>query len=138
MLIFRFLSNVTRADFRPQTAFVMLLAVILTYAMLTPAHSLTQLQKKGMFRHGIWEWSLNNCPGALRNTGYWFGLIEVGKFKNAEEIISNENGKDFLQGWRYMAVNADKFGIERTCNYAFEQWPAVIWREGQTKESQSG
>lgn len=130
MLISKFIIQEQRIAYRPRTAMVILMMVIISYALLLPAYSLTQLQKKGMYRHGIWEWSLQNCPGALRNTGYWFGLINVGKFKNAEEIIQNENGRDFLEGWKYMAVNAEKFGLERTCDYAFREWPAVLWREG--------
>lgn len=110
-----------------KTLAVGLVASILVVSMLGPAISLTQKQKTGLVRHGIWEWSLRNCPGAMRNKGYWFALKEVGGFRNASEIIAQEESKEFREGWQYMADNARKFGLDRTCDYAFEQWPAVLY-----------
>ena len=91
-----------------------------------PAHSLTLQQEKGMYRHGIWEWALQNCPGTYRNKGYWFALKEVGEFENTAQIRRNETGKSFIEGREYMESNARKFGIGKTCDYAIEQWPAVL------------
>ncbi len=108
---------------------IVILAFLMTLTIGKAAHSLTRQQEEGMFRHGIWEWSLKTCSRAYRNKGYWFALREVGKFENSNQIRRNEGGKSFVEGWRYMVANAQKFGIESTCNYAFEQWPAVLWRK---------
>lgn len=105
------------------------LAVLVAGVCGAQASTLSVQQQKGMLRHGIWEWSLKNCPGAYRNTGYWFALKEVGEFENADEIIRNEGGPDFKDGWNYMDLNASLYGVEATCDYAFEQWPAVLYRE---------
>lgn len=94
-----------------------------------PAHALTPQQEKGMYRHGIWEWALKNCPGAFRNKGYWYALKEVGEFENTAQIRRNETGRSFAEGWEYMVGNAQKFGTDKTCDYAIEQWPAVLYRE---------
>ena len=95
---------------------------------ISPAHALSESQSKGMFRHGIWEWSLNNCPNAMRQNGYWYALKEVGGFKNINQIVTLEGGKDFMEGWKYMTSNGERFGIVKTCDYAFEQWPAVLYK----------
>ena len=99
--------------------------------VLVPVHSayaLSNSQSKAMYRHGIWEWSLKNCPDALRQKGYWYALKEVGGFHSIDHILSMENGPDFAQGWKYMSDNELRFGISRTCDYAFQQWPAVLYR----------
>lgn len=102
---------------------------ILSFLYVEPVFALTEKQKIGLFRHGIWEWSIRTCPNILRNKGYWFALKEVGEFQNADQIIQNENDKSFLDGWNYMVSNAQKFGQDKTCAYAIEQWPAVLWSE---------
>ena len=104
-------------------------ATIIVFCSLSPVLALTPDQEKGMLRHGIWEWSLKHCPGALRNTGYWFALKEVGGFDSAQHIIDLENSRSFILGQKFMATNAENHGLEKTCDYAFEQWPAVLYRE---------
>ena len=91
-------------------------------------YALSETQSKGIYRHGIWEWSLKNCPNALRQKGYWYALKEVGGFESANQITSLEQSRDFLRGWKYMAENAERFGIAQTCDYAFQQWPAILYR----------
>ena len=106
-----------------------LAGALLWDAFQWPVHASTEMQREAMFRHGIWEWSLQNCPGAFRNKGYWFALKEYGGFKNSDQIVRNEEGRPFRQGWGYMASNAATYGLKKTCDYAFEQWPAVLYRE---------
>ena len=106
-----------------------LLTLIVIMFSTVSTLALTEDQKKGLFRHGIWEWSIKTCPGILRNKGYWFALKEVGGFRNADHIIQNESAASFKRGWKYMTENRRKFGLEKTCDYAIEQWPAVLWRE---------
>lgn len=108
---------------------VLALAVLLTGISTPPAFALSQQQQKGMFFHGMWEWSLRNCSGAYRNKGYWFALKEVGEFENSAQIIRNESGKDFQEGWEKMALSATLNGIDAACGHAFEQWPAVLYKE---------
>ncbi len=110
--------------------FVMLVTLItgLFFNSGHSAYALSETQAKGIYRHGIWEWSLKNCPDALRQKGYWFALKEVGGFESAEQITSLEQSRDFLRGWKFMAENAERYGIARTCDYAFEQWPAILYR----------
>ena len=111
---------------------------IATFFLSFIAHSyaLTEKQKMGIYRHGIWEWSIKTCPNILRNKGYWFALKEVGEFKNADQIIQSENTTSFLEGWNYMVANAEKFGLEKTCQYAIEQWPAVLWSESAQQSNE--
>ena len=94
-----------------------------------PGYAFTEQQSIGLYRHGIWEWSIKSCPNIVRNKGYWYALKEVGGFENADQIIKSENSRSFIRGWNYMAENAKKYGREETCKYAAEQWPAVLWSE---------
>jgi hypothetical protein len=123
-----FLSNVFLLKIAAALRKIVVL-FILASVFVEPVFALTQKQKMGLLRHGIWEWSIRTCPNILRNKGYWFALKEVGEFKNADQIIQNENDQSFLDGWNYMASNAQKFGQDKTCAYAIEQWPAVLWSE---------
>lgn len=111
---------------------IFVIALTITVAASQIALALTSDQRKGLYRHGIWEWSLRTCPGMLRNKGYWFALKEVGKFKSVDQIIENEDGSDFYEGWQYMEGNARRFGVDRTCTYAHEQWPAILWRSEES------
>lgn len=104
-----------------------LLAIAGIATLAQPAYALTDLQAEGLYRHGIWEWSLRNCPYAMRQNGYWYALKEVAGFSNASEIVGHEDSEPFKAGWDYMAGNYEEFGLERTCDYAYEQWPAVLY-----------
>lgn len=116
-----------------RTTIGVVLLVAILWGTSWPAFALTEQQNKGMYRHGIWEWSIRTCPNIVRNKGYWFALKEVGGFDNADHIIKSENSKAFLRGWAYMVGNAERFGVEATCEYAAEQWPAVLWTEQTTE-----
>ena len=107
---------------------ITVLAVLLTGISAPQALALSK-QQQGMFFHGMWEWSLKNCPGAYRNKGYWYALREVGQFESSTQIVGNEGGENFQDGWEKMALSATLYGIDATCDHAFEQWPAVLYRE---------
>ena len=115
---------------RFRTSFVMgaTLTCLCASAILSPAIAMTEQQSKGMYRHGIWEWSLSKCTGALRQKGYWYALKELGGFPSSQAIIDLETSNEFKNGWRYMETNARNHGMDRTCDYAFEQWPALLYR----------
>ncbi|MCB1421601.1 MAG: hypothetical protein KDJ69_03860 [Nitratireductor sp.] len=104
-------------------------AGLLTAISVLPALALSPQQQKGMYRHGMWEWSIRTCPGVARNKGYWYALREVGEFENSAQIVENEDGPDFKEGWSYMDTNAKIFGVDTACDYAVEQWPAVLYRD---------
>ncbi|MFK7902546.1 MAG: hypothetical protein AB8B49_06855 [Nitratireductor sp.] len=91
--------------------------------------AITDGQAKGLYRHGIWEWSIKTCPGVYRGKRYWYHLKEAAGFNNVADISKYANGKIYQEGWGYMQANADKFGIDATCDYAMKQWPAMLWRQ---------
>lgn len=107
---------------------------VLSLIVATPAFALTESQSKAMYRHGIWNWSIETCPGIYRGTRYWYYLKEAGKFGNVTEISKNEDGEIYKEGRQYMQDNADKFGVQETCEYAKKQWPALLWSEKKEEE----
>ncbi|MBL1406449.1 MAG: hypothetical protein COC00_010735 [Rhizobiales bacterium] len=107
---------------------------VLSVTITTPAFALTDSQSKAMYRHGIWNWSIETCPGIYRGRRYWYYLKEAGEFSNVTEISKNEGGKIYSEGREYMQENADKFGVQETCEYAKKQWPALLWSEKKEEE----
>lgn len=114
-----------------------IIIAVLSLAFGTPSFALTDSQSKGMYRHGIWNWSIETCPGIFRGKRYWYYLKEAGKFKKVSQISALEGGTVYMEGWEYMQDNADKFGVEETCEYAKKQWPALLWSEKKEEEKQA-
>ena len=107
---------------------------VLSLIYVTPASALTESESKAMYRHGIWNWSIETCPGIFRGRRYWYYLKEAGNFRNVTEISKNEVGEIYKEGRQYMQDNADKFGVQKTCEYAKKQWPALLWSEKKEEE----
>lgn len=93
------------------------------------ASGLTDSQKNGMYRHGNWMWSVEMCDGIQRNKRYWFFLKEGGKFQSFSQITELTNGWYYKRGWNYMQQKAVVMGHNQACDYAMEQWPAMLWRK---------
>ena len=103
------------------------LALGVMTAMPAAASELTDTQKTGMYRHGNWMWSIENCEGVARNKRYWFHLKEGGEFQSFSQISANLDGYYFKRGWQYMQQKAAISGHLQACTYAKTKWPGMLW-----------
>lgn len=86
-------------------------------------------QRIGMFLHGNWTWSVDNCVGIARNKRYWFFLKEHGRFTSLRQIKEESGGRYFQEGWQFMQRKSDFLGRDSACDFAINKWPAMLWRK---------
>ena len=93
------------------------------------ASNLTEHQKIGMFLHGSWSWSIDNCEDITRNKRYWRFLIENGRFSSFTQIHRSVDGEEYRKGWNFMQRKSKLWGNDEACDYASDKWPAMLWRK---------
>ena len=108
--------------------------VAFSLAALSQANALTKQQSMALKYHGMWEWVIQTCPTLHRGYGYWYALTEVGEFRNAKEIISYQSREEYDIGWQTMIRTANSSSVERACELAFSEWPAVFVEYDETQD----
>ena len=114
-------------DLAMRTVLAIILVACISFA--ARADDLTERQKIGMFLHGTWSWSIDQCAGIARNKRYWRFLMENGDFRSFRQISENVEGQHFKEGWNFMQRKADLWGNDEACDFAMDKWPAMLWRK---------